>query len=194
MSRSRDGWTRSASVHPPGGSALWRRHVPLGRRWWAFQRGPAADGASGRGVPGAEGTGDWGGRSRDGNVRLRGTACGPRPGGPLRRLAIGGCAAGNVWQPAHLAGAVQLARRVGRAGAAGLVGLRCRRVTGPGERLAVRVGCGFRRPSAQQTAVLAPLWAQALAYAQLRPDQVDLYVQRSREANESRDGSVGVRG
>ncbi|WP_375502650.1 M48 family metalloprotease [uncultured Jatrophihabitans sp.] len=64
--------------------------------------------------------------------------------------------------------------------------------TGRGERIAVRIGCGFRRPPAQQTAVLAPLWAQALGYAQLRPDQVDLYVQRSRDPNAYAAGGRSV--
>ena len=64
--------------------------------------------------------------------------------------------------------------------------------TGPGERIAVRVGCGFRRPSAQQAAVLEPLWAQALAYAQLRRDQVDLYVQRAKDPNALAAGGRSV--
>lgn len=64
--------------------------------------------------------------------------------------------------------------------------------TGPGERGAVRIGCGFRRPTAQQTAMLAPLWAQTLAYAQLRPDQVDLYVQRYRDPNAYAAGGRSV--
>lgn len=64
--------------------------------------------------------------------------------------------------------------------------------TSPDERIAVRVGCGFRRPTARQATVLAPLWAQALAYAQLREDQLDLYVQRSREANAFAAGGRSV--
>ena len=35
-------------------------------------------------------------------------------------------------------------------------------LTRPGERVAVRLGCGFRRPTTAQAVTLAPLWSAAL--------------------------------
>lgn len=55
--------------------------------------------------------------------------------------------------------------------------------TASGERLAVRVGCGFRRPSAAQAVALAPLWAAALRQSGIAADGVDLYVKRARQPN-----------
>ena len=55
--------------------------------------------------------------------------------------------------------------------------------TRPGERVAVRVACGFSRPSARQRALLEPAWRQVLARCQVDPGEVDLYVQRSRAVN-----------
>ena len=51
--------------------------------------------------------------------------------------------------------------------------------TRPGERVAVRLACGFSRPSARQRALLEPAWQQVLARCQVEPGDVDLYVQRS---------------
>ncbi|MDT0262290.1 M48 family metalloprotease [Jatrophihabitans lederbergiae] len=56
----------------------------------------------------------------------------------------------------------------------------------------MRVGCGFRRPTAAQSALLDPMWARALAYCQLRPDEVDLYVQRSAQVNAFASGGRSV--
>ena len=55
--------------------------------------------------------------------------------------------------------------------------------TRPGERVAVRVGAGFRRPAQAQSARLAPAWSAALARCGLTSSEVDLYVQRSRGPN-----------
>lgn len=55
--------------------------------------------------------------------------------------------------------------------------------TASGERLAVRVGCGFRRPSTAQAVTLAPLWAAALRQSGIAADGVDLYVKRARQPN-----------
>jgi len=61
-----------------------------------------------------------------------------------------------------------------------------------GERVAVRVGAGFRRPNQAQVALLAPAWAAALARAGLSASEVDLYVQRSREPNAFAAGGRSV--
>lgn len=61
-----------------------------------------------------------------------------------------------------------------------------------GERVAVRVGAGFRRPTKAQVALLAPAWAAALARAGLAASDVDLYVQRSREPNAFAAGGRSV--
>ena len=61
-----------------------------------------------------------------------------------------------------------------------------------GERVAVRVGAGFRRPTNAQLALLAPAWSSALARAGLAVGEVDLYVQRSREPNAFAAGGRSV--
>ena len=61
-----------------------------------------------------------------------------------------------------------------------------------GERVAVRVGAGFRRPTKAQVALLAPAWSSALARAGLAASEVDLYVQRSREPNAFAAGGRSV--
>ncbi|MBN9618659.1 MAG: M48 family metalloprotease [Actinobacteria bacterium] len=52
-----------------------------------------------------------------------------------------------------------------------------------GERVAVRLACGFSRPSARQRALLEPAWQQVLARCHVDPGDVDLYVQRTRAVN-----------
>jgi len=52
-----------------------------------------------------------------------------------------------------------------------------------GERIAVRVGAGFRRPTKTQAAPLAPAWSAALTRCGLSPAEVDLYIRRSRQPN-----------
>src|SRR5664279_4599244 len=52
-------------------------------------------------------------------------------------------------------------------------------LTRPGERVAVRVGSGFRRPTTAQAVTLAPLWSAALQRCRVDPRDVDLYVQRT---------------
>lgn len=64
--------------------------------------------------------------------------------------------------------------------------------TQAGEQLAVRVGCGFRRPTRMQAARLAPLWAAALQRCSVAPGEVDLYVQRSAEVNAYAAGGRSV--
>jgi STE24 endopeptidase len=61
-----------------------------------------------------------------------------------------------------------------------------------GERVAVRVGAGFRRPTRAQSALLAPAWSAALAHCGLSAGEVDLYVQRSRDPNAFAAGSRSV--
>jgi Zn-dependent protease with chaperone function len=61
-----------------------------------------------------------------------------------------------------------------------------------GERLAVAVGCGFRRPSPAQLAALEPAWTSALARSGLDPGELDLYVQRSAELNAYATGARSV--
>ena len=61
-----------------------------------------------------------------------------------------------------------------------------------GERVAVRVGAGFRRPTKAQVALVAPAWSSALARAGLAAGEVDLYVQRSREPNAFAAGGRSV--
>jgi STE24 endopeptidase len=61
-----------------------------------------------------------------------------------------------------------------------------------GERVAVRVGVGFRRPTQAQVALVAPAWTSALARAGLTAGEVDLYVQRSREPNAFAAGGHSV--
>jgi len=61
-----------------------------------------------------------------------------------------------------------------------------------GERVAVRVCAGFRRPTKAQVALLAPAWSSALARAGMAASEVDLYVQRSREPNAFAAGGRSV--
>jgi STE24 endopeptidase len=61
-----------------------------------------------------------------------------------------------------------------------------------GERVAVRVGAGFRRPTRAQAALLASAWATALARCGLAASEVDLYVQRSRDPNAFAAGGRSV--
>ena len=56
-------------------------------------------------------------------------------------------------------------------------------LTPSGERIAVRVVCGFRRPNAQQRALLDPAWSAVLARCGLNDDELDLYVLRRTELN-----------
>jgi STE24 endopeptidase len=61
-----------------------------------------------------------------------------------------------------------------------------------GERAAVWVGAGFRRPTRAQSALLAPGWSAALARCGLSAGEVDLYVQRSRDPNAFAAGGRSV--
>ncbi len=61
-----------------------------------------------------------------------------------------------------------------------------------GERVAVRIGAGFRRPTKAQIALLAPTWTLALARCGLSASEVNLYVQRSREPNAFAAGGRSV--
>ena len=61
-----------------------------------------------------------------------------------------------------------------------------------GERVAVRVGTGFRRPTNAQLALLAPAWSSALARSGMVASEVDLYVQRSSEPNAFAAGGRSV--
>jgi STE24 endopeptidase len=61
-----------------------------------------------------------------------------------------------------------------------------------GERLAVRVGAGFRRPTRAQSALLAPAWSAALARCGVSAGEVDLYVQPSRDLNAFAAGGRSV--
>jgi STE24 endopeptidase len=65
----------------------------------------------------------------------------------------------------------------------------CSRV---GERVAVRVGAGFRRPTKAHVALLSPAWTAALARAGLTASEVDLYVQLRREPNAFAAGGRSV--
>jgi hypothetical protein len=55
--------------------------------------------------------------------------------------------------------------------------------TRAGERVAVAVGCGFRRPRPAQQEALDPVWVAAVARAGIDPAGVELYVQRRAELN-----------
>jgi STE24 endopeptidase len=61
-----------------------------------------------------------------------------------------------------------------------------------GERVAVRVGAGFRRPTKAQVALVAPAWTSALARAGLAAGEVEFYVQHSREPNAFATGGRSV--
>lgn len=64
--------------------------------------------------------------------------------------------------------------------------------TPTGERIAVHLGCGFRRPSSAQAAALAPLWAAALRQSGTAAGDVDLYVQHDRHVNAYAAGGRSV--
>ena len=61
-----------------------------------------------------------------------------------------------------------------------------------GERLAVRIACGFRRPTADQMVLLSPVWAAALQQAGTPAGDVDLYVQHRDEPNAYAAGGRSV--
>jgi STE24 endopeptidase len=61
-----------------------------------------------------------------------------------------------------------------------------------GERLAVRIACGFRRPTTHQMTFLSPVWAAALQRAGTPAGDVDLYVQHSDEPNAYAAGGRSV--
>ena len=61
-----------------------------------------------------------------------------------------------------------------------------------GERLAVRMACGFRRPMADQMALLSPVWAAALQRSGTLARDVDLYVQHRDEPNAYAAGGRSV--
>jgi STE24 endopeptidase len=61
-----------------------------------------------------------------------------------------------------------------------------------GERVAVRVGAGFRRPTRAESALLAPAWSAAMARCGLSSGDVDLYVQRGRDPNAFAAGGRSV--
>lgn len=61
-----------------------------------------------------------------------------------------------------------------------------------GERALVRLGCGFRRPSARQAALLGPTWQAVLARCGTPPEEVELYVQRARGPNAYATGGRSV--
>jgi len=61
-----------------------------------------------------------------------------------------------------------------------------------GECLAVRIACGFRRPTADQMAFLGPVWAAALQRADTPAGDVDLYVQHRDEPNAYAAGGRSV--
>lgn len=61
-----------------------------------------------------------------------------------------------------------------------------------GERFAVTLGCGFRRPTAAQAALLGPAWATATRRAGLCADEVNLYVQRRDAVNAYATGRRSV--
>jgi STE24 endopeptidase len=61
-----------------------------------------------------------------------------------------------------------------------------------GERIVLRVGCGFRCPNAGQAARLIPLWSQALRRCGIDPRGVDLYVRYGGESNALAAGARSV--
>ncbi len=56
-------------------------------------------------------------------------------------------------------------------------------LTRPGERAAVRLCCGFRRPTSAQADALRPVWTAAISRAGIPAGDVDLYVKRAVEPN-----------
>lgn len=65
-------------------------------------------------------------------------------------------------------------------------------VTRPGERLAVRLACGFRRPTAVQAAVLGRVTLRALVAAGAPAGRVDFYVRRGAGLNGYAAGARSV--
>ena len=65
-------------------------------------------------------------------------------------------------------------------------------LTRRGERVAVRLGCGFRRPSREQGLMLEPLWSRVIDRCGISSGSVDLYLQRSRAVNSYSVGSRSV--
>lgn len=61
-----------------------------------------------------------------------------------------------------------------------------------GERLAVRVACGFRRPSPAQAAELEPAWSTALSMTGTAGGDVELYVQTAAAPNAFAAGGRSV--
>jgi STE24 endopeptidase len=61
-----------------------------------------------------------------------------------------------------------------------------------GERIAVWVGAGFRRPTKPQAAVLAPAWSSALSRCGLSSADFDLYTLRCRSPNAFAAGGRSV--
>ncbi len=55
--------------------------------------------------------------------------------------------------------------------------------TRPGERLAVRLACRFRRPGPAELTALTPVWTAALRHAGVAVAEVDLYVYRDPQPN-----------
>jgi STE24 endopeptidase len=64
--------------------------------------------------------------------------------------------------------------------------------TEAGERIAVRFGFGFRRPTALQDAMLRPLWSRALECCAIAPRDVDLYLRNTGESNAFATGMRSV--
>jgi STE24 endopeptidase len=56
-------------------------------------------------------------------------------------------------------------------------------LTRRGERVAVRLACGFRRLAPDDSASLSKVWSHVLALCEMCPDEVDLYVQRGESLN-----------
>ncbi len=64
--------------------------------------------------------------------------------------------------------------------------------TRTGERIAVVVGCGFRRPTRAQGQALGAVWSAALARSGVAAFEVDLYVQDSSQLNAYAAGGHSV--
>lgn len=75
---------------------------------------------------------------------------------------------------------------LGWAGSAAVV------LTAPGEGLAVRLACGFRRLDTDQAAAIGPAWAEALQRCGVEPGGLDLYVQRGAHPNAYAAGGRSV--
>jgi len=65
-------------------------------------------------------------------------------------------------------------------------------MTRVGERIVLRMGCGFHRPNAVQAARLIPLWSRALRRCGIDPADFDLYVRSSNQSNASAGGAHSV--